>query len=166
MLMTSFRFPCLLMALLVLSACDSQESTTTAPREPAKPAISVISVAPADVVPVPVPDPEPVPTPKPPVKPPSEPARPIPKPAAKEPAVTPALKENLDLSLPADLFDELQPFATPDEFSSPALLPPLFRAQESSQSPFQLHGKLITNEQEDDYWDSLEGAELQFEFKR
>jgi hypothetical protein len=164
MLMISLRFSCLLMALLALSACDNQEPAATAPREPAKPAAVVVPAAPADVVPVP--DPEPVPTPKPPVKPPSEPARPIPKPAAKEPAVTPALKANLDLSLPADLFDELQPFATPDEFSSPSLLPPLFRAQESSQSPFQLNGKLITNEREDDYWDSLEGAELQIEFKR
>lgn len=163
MLMTSFRFPCLLMALLVLSACDSQESTTTAPREPAKPAISVISVAPADVVPVPVPDPEPVPTPKPPVKQPSA----IPKPAVKASVVAPPpLKADLDLSLPADLFDQLQPLVAPDQLSYPSLLPPLFRAQETSESPFQLNGKLITNEREGDYWDSLEGAELQIEFKR
>jgi hypothetical protein len=97
----------------------------------------------------------------------SEPARAaaVIKPAAKD-AVVPPLKAELDLSLPPDLFEELQSLVAPDEPPSPALLPPLFRAEQAAESPFQLNGKLITNEQGDDYWDSLEGAELQFEFKR
>jgi hypothetical protein len=29
-----------------------------------------------------------------------------------------------------------------------------------------LHGKLITNERDDDYFESIEGAQLQFEFRQ
>lgn len=162
--MISFRFSFLFLALLALSACDNQESTTTAPREPSKPAVPIMPTPPADIAPVPAP--------KPVSKQESKPARPTPKPAAvnksavKDSVVAPPLKADLDLSLPPDLFEELQSLVAPDELPSPTLLPPLFRAEEASQGPFQLNGKLITNERGDDYWDSLEGAELQFEFKR
>lgn len=78
--------------------------------------------------------------------------------------VAPKPQAPLDLSLPAEVFEPLQPLEPLDE--SPAtLLPPLF-VEKTEPSPFQLNGKLITNERSDDYWDSLEGAELQFEFKR
>ena len=162
--MISFRFLILLLALLALNACDNQESTTAVPDEPAEPPVSVVPTPAVEVAPVPAP--------KPVTKPLSEPVRPGPKPAvvnkpvAKDRVAAPPLKTDLDLSLPPDLFEELQALVAPDELPSPALLPPLFRAEETSESPFQLNGKLITNERGDDYWDSLEGAELQFEFKR
>ncbi|WP_318960724.1 hypothetical protein [Pseudomonas sp.] len=162
--MISFRFLILLLALLALNACDNQESTTAVPDEPADPPVSVVPTPAAEVAPVPAP--------KLVTKPLSEPVRPVPKPAvvnkpvAKDSVAVPALKTDLDLSLPPDLFETLQVLVAPDELPSPALLPPLFRAEETSESPFQLNGKLITNERGDDYWNSLEGAELQFEFKR
>lgn len=159
--MISFRFLLLLLALLSLSACDNEKTTTAVPREPAKPVVSVMPAPPADIAPTPAP--------KPVIKAASEPARPaaiVSKPVAKDVVVAPPLKANLDLSLPPDLFEELQSLVAPDEPPSPALLPPLFRAEQAAESPFQLNGKLITNERGDDYWDSLEGAELQFEFKR
>jgi hypothetical protein len=170
--MISFRFLILLLALLALNACDNQESTTAVPDEPTKPAVSVVPAPAAEVAPVPAPKPVTKPVAKPVAKPPSEPVRPAPKPAvahkpqAKDSVAAPPLKTDLDLSLPPDLFEELQALVAPDELPSPALLPPLFRAEEALASPFQLNGKLITNERGDDYWDSLEGAELQFEFKR
>lgn len=155
--MISFRFLLLLLTLLSLSACDNEKTTAPVPYEPAEPAVLVMPAPPADIAPTPAP------------KPASEPARPaaiVSKPVAKDVVVAPQLKANLDLSLPPDLFEELQSLVAPDESSPPALLPPLFRAEQAAESPFQLNGKLITSERGDDYWDSLEGAELQFEFKR
>jgi len=160
MLMIGLRFLLLLLALHSLSACDNEKTTTPAPREPVEPAVVVMPAPPADVAPVPAPQPL--------IKQDSEPARAaaVNKPAAKDAVVVPPLKAELDLSLPPDLFEELQSLVAPDEPPSPALLPPLFRAEQAAESPFQLNGKLISNERGDDYWDSLEGAELQFEFKR
>lgn len=161
--MIGFRFLLLLLTLLSLSACDNEKTTTTVPHEPAEPALSVMPAPPADIAPAPAPASKPV------IKAASEPARPaavVSKPVTKDAVVAPPLKANLDLSLPPDLFEELQSLVAPDEPPSPALLPPLFRAEQAAESPFQLNGKLITNERGDDYWDSLEGAELQFEFKR
>ncbi|MDP3978720.1 MAG: hypothetical protein Q8P85_12115 [Pseudomonas sp.] len=161
--MIGFRFAFLLLTLLSLSACDNEKTTTTVPHEPAEPAVAVMPAPTptADIVPAPVSEPV--------IKAASEPARPaavVSKPVAEDAVVAPPLKADLDLSLPPDLFEELQSLVAPDEPPSPALLPPLFRAEQAAESPFQLNGKLITNEQGDDYWDSLEGAELQFEFRR
>ncbi len=163
--MINFRFLLLLLALLALSACDKEKSTTAVPGEPAKPAVPLPA---ADVASTPASRP----VTKPVVKQVVEPARPSPKPAvvkkpvASDSVVVPPLRAELDLSLPADLFEELQSLVAPDELPSPALLPPLFRADQAAESPFQLNGKLITSERSNDYWDSLEGAELQFKFKR
>lgn len=159
--MIGFRFLFLLLTLYSLSACDNEKTTAPVPHEPAEPAVAVMPAPPADIAPAPVPEPV--------IKAASEPARPaavVSKPVAKDAVVAPPLKADLDLSLPPDLFEELQSLVAPDEQPSPALLPPLFRAEQAAESPFQLNGKLITNEQGDDYWDSLEGAELQFEFRR
>lgn len=71
----------------------------------------------------------------------------------------------LDLSLPPEVFEPLEPLEPLDD--APAkLLPPLFGEKVAPESPFQLNGKLITNERGDDYWESVEGAQLQFEFKQ
>jgi hypothetical protein len=42
----------------------------------------------------------------------------------------------------------------------------MFGEKPEVQSPFQISGRLINNERVDDYWDSIEGAEVQFEFRR
>lgn len=178
----------LLLTLLSLVACDQPPVPQPAPQPkppktesvkppPAAPVVQKAEPAPAkpvmQVPQPPAPKPQPVakpavtaaPAPAPVVKPQPKP-KPKPKPLAvvTKPAA-PEFKAPLDLSLPGEVFEPLQPLEPLDD--SPAtLLPPLFVEKTEQQSPFQLNGKLITNERSDDYWDSLEGAELQFEFKR
>jgi len=74
-------------------------------------------------------------------------------------------KAPLDLSLHTNVFDPLQPVAPLSDLSIP-LLPPMFGDKDKVEGPFQLNGKLITNERGDDYWESIEGAQLQFEYKQ
>ena len=79
----------------------------------------------------------------------------------------------LDLSLPGE---DVEPFPLPTAAASvlnegtegtDALLPPLFKAHEQARPPFELGGRLITNEgAEDGYLDTIEGAELQLRFRR
>jgi hypothetical protein len=69
----------------------------------------------------------------------------------------------LDLSLPKDLDNALEVKVVTDEMP---VLPQMFVEKPAPEGPFQLNGKLITNERETDAWHSVEGAELQFEFKR
>ncbi|QLC74562.1 hypothetical protein LPB260_28190 [Pseudomonas sp. LPB0260] len=70
----------------------------------------------------------------------------------------------LDLSLPPELLEQLSAEGVPGEVAAP-LLPPLFE-EDAAGDPFQLSGRLITNEDDADYWESVDGAELQFKFKR
>ncbi|MDH1261487.1 hypothetical protein [Pseudomonas sp. GD03944] len=90
-----------------------------------------------------------------------------PKVAAKAPpeSAAEAPKTKLDLSLPKDLAEQLNAEDRGDAALVP-LLPPLFEEKKPEQNPFQVSGKLLTNDVDKDYWDSVEGAELQFEFKR
>lgn len=171
--MRSIHLLCAGLALTLLAACDkdapSQPKAPPAPPpissspepapsadEPATPVPAVPETTP--VPPPPVPTPKPVPSPSVPVKP-------------KEPTVTaattvPLPKAKLDLSLPKDLVDQLQPNEAIADLPDQPLLPQMFVEKPLPESPFQLNGKLLTNEREDDYWRSVEGAELQFEFKR
>lgn len=64
----------------------------------------------------------------------------------------------LDLSLPADWAKE---FEVDDSSEAMSLLPPLFSEPKRS---VQMSGRLITGEEEDE--PLIEGAEIQFEFKR
>lgn len=149
----------LLLCLGCLSACErtpepvAQQSVPApqAAAEPAKaepvPALKVVDEKPA-----------------------ASPAKPSvaarPKPAAT-PSSKPALPESklaLDLSVPQELFEQALESETQEEISP--LLPPLFGEKPEDVSPFQISGKLINNARVDDYWDSIEGAELQFEFKQ
>lgn len=97
--------------------------------------------------------------------------------AAQQPATSPAAnarkpektelpKAQLDLRLPRHLVDKLEPEIVEERKAEEPLLPPMFTDKAPEQGPFQLNGKLLTNEKEDDYWRSVEGAELQFEFKQ
>ena len=97
--------------------------------------------------------------------------QPVKKPALAAVAKAPAALEKdtapapLDLGLHTHVFDPLQPLIPLSEGQAP-LLPPLFVEKTEPSSPFQLHGKLITNERGDDYFESIEGAQLQFEFRQ
>lgn len=76
-------------------------------------------------------------------------------------------KARLDLSLPDELVEDLKPEEALDDAHKP-LLPPLFAPKPETQSPYQLSGKLITNDRlsREDYWDTVEGAQLQIEIKQ
>lgn len=92
-----------------------------------------------------------------------------PRPSVAEQELPPI---RLDLSLPRELVDELEP-GQPLVEEKP-LLPPLFIEKEAKPAPFQLSGQLITNERdrsrsEEDkdtsYLDRVDGAQLNFEFR-
>ncbi|RIA36291.1 hypothetical protein DFO61_0756 [Ectopseudomonas oleovorans] len=87
-----------------------------------------------------------------------------PKPIAPPKPAEPESKLALDLSVPQELFEQALESETREELSP--VLPPLFGEKPEVQSPFQISGRLISNERVDDYWDSIEGAEVQFEFKQ
>jgi hypothetical protein len=87
------------------------------------------------------------------------------KPKAPALVSAPVFNAPLDLSLPAEALQSL-PQQEPFNDQPSSLLPPLFAEKPLPEGPFQLNGKLITNERGDEYWHSVEGAQLQFEFKQ
>lgn len=102
-------------------------------------------------------------------KPPTPKPKPKPTPAKPKPSKVEQVKlrePKLDLSLPKHLVDELEPRVKQEQHVEQPLLPPMFVEKPSEQSPYQLNGKLITNQREEDYLRSVEGAELQIEFKQ
>ena len=162
--MLPIRNLALLLTVLSLAACE--QSTNP----PAKPKAETVKVQPAPAaVPSKAAKTEPAPVVN---KPRAVESKPVPEAQAKpKPAVVarkaePAEpKAPLDLSLHTNVFDPLQPVAPLSDLSVP-LLPPMFGDKDKTEGPFQLNGKLITNERGDDYWESVEGAQLQFEFKQ
>ena len=95
-------------------------------------------------------------------------ARVIPKAAEKTAAKSPKpepLPEKLDLRLPKELVETLEPVPQGQQ-PEQGLLPPLFVEKQNEPGPYQINGRLITNDREHDYLDSVEGAELQIEFRR
>lgn len=107
--------------------------------------------------------------PKPKPKPATPKPKPKPTPAKPKPSKAEQVKlrePKLDLSLPKHLVDELEPRVKQEQHVEQPLLPPMFVEKPSQQSPYQLNGKLITNQREEDYLRSVEGAELQIEFKQ
>lgn len=151
----------LLLCLGWLSACERAPEPVAQQPEPARTPLAAPE-------PEPVVEVEPV-EPTPPVK--TVESKPVvaaskPRPVAP-PQPAPAQPESklaLDLSVPQELFEQALESETREELSP--LLPPLFGEKPEVQSPFQISGRLISNERVDDYWDSIEGAELQFEFKQ
>lgn len=103
-------------------------------------------------------------------KPVAKPVRQAAKKAAKAaPEPLPATK--VDLRLPADMVKDLKP-ATQDPVPTPKpLLPYLFGEKPPSDSPFQLNGRLLSNEMQlqlrnDARQQDIEGAAIEFEFKQ
>lgn len=149
----------LLLSLGLLGACEREpaDAKTGAPAP-------VESAAPVQ---------RPAPVPAPPAVEPTTPARPTAVKAAQpaEPGPQPSVRAAqpepqvaLDLSLPEELLEPLPAQVGGAEL--PPLLPPLFVDKSEQGNPFQLSGRLLSNERIDDYWESIEGAELQFEFKQ
>ena len=68
----------------------------------------------------------------------------------------------LDLSLPEDWAEELEP-GHGEDTASMQLLPPLFESREANNS-VQMSGRLLQGLQEDD--PLIDGAEINFELKR
>ncbi|WP_223545559.1 translation initiation factor 2 [Pseudomonas sp. A-B-19] len=75
----------------------------------------------------------------------------------------------LDLSLPKDMVQELKPVGTVPLTRREPLLPPMF-GDKSDSSPFQLNGRLLSNEMQlqlrKEERRDVEGAALDFEFKQ
>ncbi|WP_394207782.1 hypothetical protein [Pseudomonas putida] len=85
----------------------------------------------------------------------------------------PLPKAKLDLSLPVDMVDNLEPnVGTPSPIQRrKPLLPPMFTEKpETSDSPFQLNGRLINNEMQlqlrNDSRHDVEGAAIDFEYRQ
>ena len=171
---------CLIALLLCLAGCDKPENVAPASpvvpvAVPEVPAAAAVPTA-ADPVPASAPaGPESAPLPTPVVK----AQTPRPKPAASKPASKSSATSQklaplpLDLSLPHDLVDQLEPGEPiPDIVPRPRLLPPLFGEKPAEPSAFQLSGKLITNDldreklESDNFLDKVEGAQLNFEFRK
>ena len=87
--------------------------------------------------------------------------------SAKKPL--PAAK--LDLSLPPDMVRQLKPLGTVPMPAHKPLLPNMFGEKTAQDSPFQLNGRLISNEmglqlRNEARQNEIEGAALEFEFKQ
>jgi hypothetical protein len=75
----------------------------------------------------------------------------------------------LDLSLPPDMVKQLQPVGSVPIVKHASLLPPMFGEKAKDGSPFQLNGRLLSNEMQlqmrKEEHREVEGAALEFEFK-
>lgn len=99
-------------------------------------------------------------------------ARPAHKPLSNAVA-KPLPKTKLDLSLPVDMVNNLEPnVGTPSPIQRrKPLLPPMFTEKpETNDSPFQLNGRLINNEMQlqlrNDSRHDVEGAAIDFEYRQ
>lgn len=146
---------CTFVLCLLLVACDEQQQRPApAPVRTPAPARQAASVeAPVDLPPPGVP----------------AVAKPdIPVINRQKPAVLPVLPSPpVDLSLPQELLEDLQ-LGEPIPPDQPQdLLPPLFVEKPEPKRNLQLNGRLLLNDDvKDDYKKSVDGAELQLEFKR
>ncbi len=87
--------------------------------------------------------------------------------SAHEVAKTPLPPAKLDLSLPHEMVDKLQPPGKVVQFKREPLLPSMFGEK---PGPFQLNGRLLSNEMQlplrNQERNEVEGAALDFEFKQ
>ncbi|MGF6089295.1 translation initiation factor 2 [Pseudomonas sp. 18173] len=90
--------------------------------------------------------------------------------SASEVVTTELPSAKLDLSLPKDMVQELKPVGTVPLTRREPLLPQMFGDKSGSSSPFQLNGRLLTNEMQlqlrNEERREVEGAALDFEFKQ
>lgn len=89
--------------------------------------------------------------------------------SASEIAKNPLPAAKLDLSLPKDMVEELEPIGTVPLPRHDTILPQMF-GDKAGSSPFQLNGRLLSNEMQlqlrNEERRDVEGAALDFEFKQ
>ncbi|CAG8870937.1 hypothetical protein PS627_04206 [Pseudomonas fluorescens] len=89
----------------------------------------------------------------------------VPKAASK-----PLPKPKLDLSLPTNLVDKLEPDVDDAPLARKPVLPAMFTEKPATDTPFQLNGRLISNEMDlqlrNDSRRDVEGAAIDFEFRQ
>jgi len=174
----SMRYLLLPLCLAVLlSACGSDEQGKDVPRKNSEPAVAVEPAKPAPQPEPPAaqaksPTQPPAAEPQPqaaqktaPVEPKKAAQRAKPEKAQSKVAHTPP-KTKLDLCLPPELAAALDAEDKAATDGAPPILPSFFEKPKSSLNPFQVSGKLLTGELGSEYWNAVEGAELQFEFRR
>ncbi|MEA9975775.1 MULTISPECIES: translation initiation factor 2 [unclassified Pseudomonas] len=93
------------------------------------------------------------------------------KPSSKVVQQTRLDKPILDLTLPSEMVDQLHPVGKVQPIIHKAVLPPMFSEKKSTKdSPFQLNGRLLSNQMQlqlrDESHREVEGAALDFEFKQ
>ena len=90
--------------------------------------------------------------------------------SAREIARTPLKSATLDLSLPPEMVRELTPKGAIPLPKHEPLLPPMFGEKPAPESPFQLNGRLLSNEMNlqlrNESRQDIEGAAIDFEFKQ
>ncbi|MBC2657095.1 translation initiation factor 2 [Pseudomonas sp. MSSRFD41] len=83
---------------------------------------------------------------------------------------TPLVSPKLDLNLPTEMVKHLQPLGAAPLPKRAPLLPPMFGEKPKESTPFQLNGRLLTNEMQlqlrREERRDIEGAALDFEFKQ
>ncbi|MBJ9975213.1 hypothetical protein IAE35_05630 [Pseudomonas sp. S75] len=89
--------------------------------------------------------------------------------SASKPTAQAAPNAKLDLSLPTDMVKNLKPSVNAAPTARKPLLPAMFPDKPVDDSPFQLNGRLISNEMQlqlrNDSRRDVEGAALDFEFR-
>lgn len=166
--MTSMRYLLPILVALLLGACGADEQGDETPRENAKPAVVT-----TEPVQKPVEPPVQAPAEEPPLVE-EEVAPPTPKKAAErvkadkkvQKMVQKAPKTKLDLSLPPELTAQLNAEDQAAEDGLAPILPAFFEEKNPITNPFQLSGKLLTGEAGTEFSNSVEGAQLEFEFRR
>lgn len=83
----------------------------------------------------------------------------------------PLPKAKLDLTLPPDMLKSMKPVEQIEAEVRKPLLPAMFGERPQSESPFQLNGRLLSNEMQlqlrnDMRQQEIEGAAIDFEFKQ
>ncbi|MGN7739940.1 translation initiation factor 2 [Pseudomonas sp. 22526] len=90
--------------------------------------------------------------------------------SASEIVKMPLPSAKVDLSLPPEMVKQLQPIGSVNQPKRTPLLPPMFGEKPKDDSPFQLNGRLLSNEMQlqlrNDERRDVEGAALDFEFKQ
>lgn len=171
--MTSMRYLLPILVALLLGACGADEQGDETPRENAKPAVVTTEPVQKPVEPpVQAPAEEPPTEVQPLVE--EEAAPPTPKKAAErvkadkkvQKMVQKAPKTKLDLSLPPELTAQLNAEDQAAEDGLAPILPAFFEEKKPITNPFQLSGKLLTGEAGTEFSNSVEGAQLEFEFRR
>lgn len=179
--MTSMRYLLPILFAVLLSACGSDDqggetprknsepavAASQTPNKPAEPAEQPAKAAPEEAAPAvqaPAADAADEAKRAAPAKKAAERAKTEKKPQKVVQAAPP--KTKLDLSLPKELAAQLDAENRAADDGIAPILPAFFEEKKPSLNPFQLSGRLLTGEAGTEFSNSVEGAELHFEFRR